>query len=227
MKGIILAGGNGTRLRPLTFVSNKHLLPVYDKPMIFYPLQTLIDMGCDEIMIVSGGEHIGSFTELLKDGGEFGVSITYRVQPTAGGVAQALGSASGFVELNGKQQVVPVILGDNYFSKPIPVPSEQAIVIKKVESPNRFGVFHERNIEEKPEQPKSDLAVTGIYFYKPRTLGYCHRLTPSARGEIEITDVNNHVLKDKETKVIEYDGEWSDMGTFDSLLNVAMSVRNI
>lgn len=221
MKGVVLAGGKGTRLRPLTYVANKHLLPVYNKPMIYYPLETLVSMGCDDILLVSGGENIGGFADLLKDGSGLGVTITYRAQVEAGGIAQALKIADGFVPHDSGQQVVPVILGDNYFSDPVPLPKEQAIVVCSVPQPTRFGVYHNRAIEEKPQQPKSDLAVTGLYFYEPKTFSYPQHLYPSARGELEITDVNNFILKDPNTKVIKYKGYWSDMGTFDSLLEVA------
>lgn len=226
MKGVILAGGEGTRLRPLTYVTNKHLLPVYDKPMIYYPIETLKELGCTDILIVSGGNNIGSFAELLEDGSQLGVSLTYRVQSEAGGVAQALKIADGFVPHNDSQQVVPVILGDNYFEFAPEFPREQAIVISKVPDARRFGVYFNREIEEKPEIPKSEYAVTGLYFFKPRTFSYVDRLVASKRGELEITDVNNHVLKDSNTEVIEYSGYWRDAGTHDTLLEVANHVKN-
>ena|SRR3990167_3331215 len=228
MRGIILAGGEGTRLRPHTYITNKHLLPVYDKPMIYYPLKTLVDMGCDDIMIVSGGEHIGGFSELLENGRDYGISLSYRVQSEPGGVAQALSYADDFVEQNGPQQIVPVILGDNYFEVPITIPSEQAIVVKEVDQPERFGVYdpNTRTITEKPTNPLGKLAVIGLYFYKPRTIRRAKTLMPSDRGEMEITDLNNYILKDHETQIITYDKFWSDMGTHDTLLEVANYVKN-
>lgn len=225
MKGIVLAGGKGTRLLPFTKVINKHLLPVVNRPMIYFPIRTLRDLGCDDILLVTGGEHIGDFAELLGDGSEYGVQLTYRVQKEAGGIADALKCAEGFIHADDPQQIVPVILGDNYFapSEPIEVPKEEAIVISRVKNAQRFGVFDpvEYNVVEKPTKPVSQLAVTGLYFYKPRTiLTVPNRLIPSARGELEITDVNNHILKNG-ADVIRFKGYWSDMGTHDSLLAVA------
>lgn len=213
--GVILAGGNGTRLRPLTYVANKHLLPVYDKPMIYYPIQTLKDMGCDEIVIVTGGEHIGGFANVLGDGSSLGVKFTYRVQPDAGGIAQALGCVEGLVD-----GIFPVILGDNFLGyAPIMLDSPQ-IFVKKVKDPERFGVFHKNKIVEKPKKHLSDFAVIGLYVYDTKVFDYIKKLKPSKRGELEITDVNNQYLKDG-MGVTLYNGMWSDMGTFKSLLEVA------
>lgn len=228
MKGIVLAGGQGTRLRPVTNVYNKHLALVYDMPMIHYPITTLRQMECTDILVVSGGEHIGGFSELLKNGEDYNLKISYRVQQAAAGIADALKCAEGFIELNGPQQIIPIILGDNYFSEPVMIPSEESIVVSPVEDPRRFGVYDplSNQIEEKPEQPISNLAVSGLYFYKPRTiLNQPRQLQPSARGELEITDINNHILR-AGARVIEYSGFWSDMGTPDSLLEVANYVQN-
>lgn len=221
MKGIILAGGNGTRLMPLTLVTNKHLLPVYNKPMIMYPLKTLKDMGIIDILIVSGGEHIGTFMDFLGDGSLFGVNLTYRIQKDAGGIAQALSLAKDFVS---KEQFA-VILGDNIFDyAPIP-PKRSGLILKEVGNPSRFGVFHDGEIIEKPEIPKSNLAVTGLYFYTHEIFDFINNLKPSARGELEITDVNNWCLKNLNSEVIEYKGFWSDAGTFDSLLMSSNFIR--
>lgn len=222
MKGVILAGGNGTRLRPLTYVANKHLLPVYDKPMILYPIQTLRDMGVTEIMIVSGGEYIGVFAEYLKDGSEHGVKLTYRVQKEAGGIAQALMLAEDFA----KDGQFAVILGDNIFEKPVIPPPGCGLVLKQVPDAERFGVFHERKIVEKPKKPKSNMAVTGLYFYTPEIFNFIKTLKPSARGELEITDVNNWCLENLNTYTVEYDGFWSDAGTFESLFKSSEWARN-
>lgn len=228
MKGVILAGGNGTRLRPLTLITNKHLLPVYDKPMILYPIETLKCLGITDIMIVSGGDCIGDFTEFLGDGSEFGVKLTYRVQKEAGGIAQALLLAEGFV--NGR---FAVILGDNIFSHVSPLLSFSTeggcvLITSKVSDPERFGVFNlkDKTIEEKPKKPKSDLAVTGLYFYTPEVFDFIKTLKPSARGELEITDVNNWCLKNLTVEVVEFVGFWSDAGTFESLARSADWARD-
>jgi glucose-1-phosphate thymidylyltransferase len=225
MKGVILAGGNGTRLRPLTYVANKHLLPVYDKPMIYYPIQTLKDMGCDQIVIISGGENIGGFAELLKDGTDLGVKITYRVQNSAAGVAGALGCAEGLVD-----GLFPVILGDNYFSQAPHMPSKPMLYVSEVEDPQRYGVYNANDdclIVEKPALPEGSVgyAVTGLYVYDETVFDYLHELKPSARGELEITDVNNWYLKNNKDLIpTRYNYYWSDMGTFESLLDTAIHV---
>lgn len=233
MKGVILAGGTGSRLYPLTKVTNKHLLPVYDKPMIYYPLQTLIDAGIKEIMIVSGHGHAGHFLELLGSGADFGVKFTYEIQDEAGGIAQALGLAKDFVDNDN----VTVILGDNIyqdnFKDAIQSFTNGAhIFLKAVPDANRFGVAevdmsngHVFGIEEKPSNPKSNLAVTGLYLYSNDVFDVIKTLKPSGRGELEITDVNNHYITKGEMKFTMLDGYWSDAGTFDSLMRAGMLVQ--
>lgn len=216
MKGIILAGGNGTRLRPLTYATNKHLIPVYNKAMVLYPLQTLLDMGITEILIVTGGEHIGKFIDLLGSGADYGCKFTYKVQDGAGGIAQALSLAEDFV--SGQ---FAVILGDNIFSESVTPPKQGCgLVLKSVEDPNRFGVYFKGKIVEKPKEFISNMAVTGLYFYTPEVFDFIKTLKPSERGELEITDVNNWCIDNLETATYIYDGFWSDAGTFDSLLKV-------
>lgn len=214
VKGIILAGGRGTRLLPFTKVINKHLLPVGNRPMIYFPIRTLREMGYKDIVIVTGGENIGSFVEMLGDGSDYGVNLTYRVQLKPGGIAHALGCAEGLTE-----GLFPVILGDNYFEKPVPSDCP-AIIVKQVENPQRFGVYHNRSIVEKPKQYIEGPAVVGLYWYDNRVFDVIKNLKPSPRGELEITDVNNWYLEQPETKVMNYDGYWSDMGTIDSLHEV-------
>ncbi|WP_321418535.1 sugar phosphate nucleotidyltransferase [uncultured Methanomethylovorans sp.] len=233
MKGVILAGGTGSRLYPLTKVTNKHLLPVYDKPMIYYPLQTLIDAGIKEIMIVSGHGHAGHFLELLGSGADFGVKFTYEIQDEAGGIAQALGLAKDFVDNDN----VTVILGDNIyqdnFKDAIQSFTNGAhIFLKAVTDANRFGVAevdmsncHVLGIEEKPLRPKSNFAVTGLYIYSNDVFDVIKTLKPSGRGELEITDVNNHYVKEGQMKFTVLDGYWSDAGTFESLLRAGTIVR--
>jgi glucose-1-phosphate thymidylyltransferase len=233
MKGVILAGGTGSRMYPLTKVTNKHLLPVYDKPMICYPLQTLIDAGITEIMIVSGRGHAGHFLELLGSGAEYGVHITYEIQEEAGGIAQALALAERWV---GDESVV-VILGDNIFQDPIndDVSSFTCgahIFLKPVSDPHRFGVAEVQDgrvtrIEEKPKQPRSDLAVTGMYMYDSRVFQIVKTLKPSGRGELEITDVNNEYIRLGEMKYSLLEGHWSDAGTFDSLIRASLLAQQL
>jgi len=231
MKGIILAGGTGSRLYPLTKVTNKHLLPVYDKPMIYYPLQTLIDAGLDEILIVSGRGHAGHFLELLGSGSEWDVRLTYEIQDEAGGIAQALGLAEGFAD----EEDVVVILGDNIFQDSI---SEDVsgfrggskIFLKEVPDAQRFGVAELDGdsvigIEEKPEVPKSNFAVTGLYMYDSKVFKVIRELKPSGRGELEITDVNNYYIDQGRMSYRVLDGYWSDAGTFESLLRAGMIVQ--
>jgi glucose-1-phosphate thymidylyltransferase len=231
MKGVILAGGTGSRMYPLTKVTNKHLLPVYDKPMICYPLQTLIDAGITEIMIVSGRGHAGHFLELLGSGAEYGVHITYEIQEEAGGIAQALGLA----ELWAGDDSVTVILGDNIFQNSIrkdviEFAGGARIFLKQVTDPNRFGVAEVKDgrvlsIEEKPKEPKSDLAVTGMYMYDSRVFQIVKTLKPSGRGELEITDVNNEYIRLGEMVHTVLGGHWSDAGTFDSLIRASLLVQ--
>lgn len=200
MKGVILAGGTGSRLYPLTKVTNKHLLPVYDKPMIYYPIKTLIDAGIKEIMIVSGRGHAGHFLELLGSGADFGVKFTYEIQEEAGGIAQALSLAENFAD----EDDVTVILGDNIFQDNIKEDVENfnngaKIFLKEVPDVHRFGVAELKGdkvigIEEKPAVPKTNLAVTGLYIYDYDVFDAIKTLKPSGRGELEITDVNNYYV---------------------------------
>jgi len=233
MKGIILAGGTGSRLYPLTKITNKHLLPVYDKPMIYYPLQTLVDAGLEDIMIISGRGHAGHFLELLGSGVELGVHLTYEIQEEAGGIAQALGLAEDFAD----NEPVTVILGDNVFQDNVrkTVESFEAgamIFLKEVPDANRFGVAEIRgnriiSIEEKPYVPKSNFAVTGLYIYDPGVFDIIRTLKPSGRGELEITDVNNEFIRIGEMNFSELSGFWSDAGTFESLFRASELVRNM
>ena len=227
MKGIILAGGNGTRLEPLTKVTNKHLLPIYNKPMICYPLEILKNAGLQDILIVSGRGHAGHFLNLLGSGKEFGVNISYEVQEEAGGIAQALGLANDFAD----GENIAVILGDNIFEDNLLSATRSfenqekgaRIFIKEVNDPCRFGVAEISNgkilsIEEKPKHPKSNFAVTGIYMYDNRIFDVISMLEPSARGELEITDVNNFYINEGLMSYEVLNGWWTDAGTFDSLL---------
>ena len=228
MKGIILAGGLGTRLLPLTKVTNKHLLPVYNKPMIYYPIETLINAGIRDILIVTGGNNAGDFLKLIGNGKEFGLQhVNYTYQEGEGGIAQALGLAEFFAD-NDK---IVVVLGDNIIEKNIKKQVEYfakqkkgaKILLQKVHDPQRFGVpvFNGDkiiNIEEKPKDPKSDYAVTGIYMYDSRVFDIIKTLKPSGRGELEITDVNNDYIQKSEMTWDVLDGWWTDAGTLDSLL---------
>jgi glucose-1-phosphate thymidylyltransferase len=228
MKGIILAGGLGTRLYPLTTVCNKHLLPIYNKPMIYYSIQTLVDVGITDIMLVTGGSNAGDFLRLLGNGREFGLNhINYSYQKGEGGIAEALGMAEHFAN---KDKVV-VILGDNVIEKSIKQyaedfagqPQGAKILIKEVEDPERFGVPELKGskiikIEEKPKRPKSKYAVTGIYMYDSKVFNIIKTLRPSDRGELEITDVNNEYIKRGEMTFSVLDGWWTDCGTHESLL---------
>ncbi len=231
MKGIILAGGTGSRLHPLTKVTNKHLLPVYDKPMVYYPLHTLINAGIKDIMIVSGRGHAGHFLELLGSGNDFGITLTYEIQEKAGGIAQALGLAESWADAD----EVAVILGDNIFQDDVKddVTSFRKgakIFLKEVPDAKRFGVAElEGNrvvsIEEKPKHPKSDYAVTGLYLYDPEVFSTIRTLKPSGRGELEITDVNNAYLRKGVMQYALLKGFWSDAGTFDSLMRASVLVQ--
>ncbi len=233
MKGIILAGGTGSRLYPLTKVTNKHLLPVYNKPMIYCPLQTLVNAGIEDIMIISGRGHAGHFLELLGSGSELGVNLTYEIQEEAGGIAQALGLAEDFAD----NEPVTVILGDNIFQDNVrdevwSFKSGAKIFLKEVPDSNRFGVAElkgERiiSIEEKPASPKSNLAVTGLYIYDTEVFDIIHTLKPSARGELEITDVNNEFIRTGNMSYSVLSGFWSDAGTFESLFRASELVRNM
>ncbi len=227
MKGIVLAGGLGSRLRPLTRVTNKHLLPIYDKPMIYYPLETLCKAGVDEIMIVTGGSSAGDFLRLLGNGREFGLhDISYTYQEGEGGIADALKLCEHF----SKGESICVILGDNIIEDDITPyvqrfkaqTSGARILLKEVDDPERFGVAEldgERiiGIEEKPAVPKSRHAVTGVYMYDRRVFDYCRELKPSPRGELEITDVNNAYIAAGDMKYDVLSGWWTDAGQFESL----------
>lgn len=228
MKGLILAGGLGTRLYPLTKVTNKHLLPVYNKPMIYYPIEALINAGIRDIMIVTGGTDAGEFLRLLGNGKEFGLDhINYTYQAGEGGIAEALGLAEYFA---GGEKIC-VVLGDNLIERNFikaaqdfeRQPRGAKILLKEVKDPQRFGVpaFSGDRIvaiEEKPREPKSPYAVTGIYFYDARVFDIIRTLKPSERGELEITDVNNAYLRDGLLTWEVLDGWWTDAGTFESLL---------
>jgi len=216
MRGVILAGGRGTRLGDTTRVVNKHLLPVYDQPMIYHPIRTLRAMGCDDILIVTGGENVGGFAQLLGSG------FTYRVQEQADGIAGALAMAEGYVD-----GLFPVVLGDNYFAAPFAMPDRPTIYAARTERPEAFGVYDPSagRIVEKPKDPASDLAVTGLYVYDDRCFDVIRSLVPSARGELEITDVNNWYLQHGLMDVEEVLVTWSDMGTPDSLLRAALHAQ--
>jgi glucose-1-phosphate thymidylyltransferase len=236
MKGIVLAGGLGTRLHPLTKITNKHLLPVYNRPMIYYPIQTLVEAGIKEILVVTGGRNAGHFLELLGNGKEFGLKhLHYTYQEGEGGIAAALSLAEHFVE----NDPVCVILGDNVYEKSVRDSKEEfvqrghgaRIHLKKVENPQRFGVpviDGDRivKIEEKPKQPQSDYAVTGLYMYDSEVFNIIKTLKPSGRGELEITDVNNAYIDRNEMSFAVVDGWWSDAGTFDSLLRTNILVAS-
>lgn len=223
-----MAGGLGKRLDSLTRITNKHLLPVYCKPMIYYPIQTLVEAGIRDILIVTGGNNAGDFLRLLGNGAEFGLKhINYTYQRGEGGIAEALDLAEHFAQ--GEKTVV--ILGDNLIEKSIKRYVEDfmkqdegaKILLKKVPDPERFGVAEIKGnkivkIEEKPKKPKSDLAVTGIYMYDPKVFEIIKTLKPSRRGELEITDVNNRYIEWGEMTFDVLDGWWTDCGTFDSLL---------
>lgn len=234
MKGIVLAGGTGSRLFPLTKITNKHLLPVYDQPMIYYPIQTLLDAGIDDILVVTGGKHAGGFLELLGNGKTFGLRhLNYTYQSGEGGIAEALGLAEEFAD----GERICVILGDNLIEGSIRdavdafrVQERGArILLKEVHDAERFGVAELRGdrvigIEEKPKQPKSNLAVTGIYMYDETVFSKIYNLTPSARGELEITDVNNMFITEGTLSFSYLSGWWTDAGTFESLLRASNMV---
>jgi len=228
MKGVILAGGLGTRLYPLTKVTNKHLLPVYDKPMIHYPIQTLINAGIDDILIVTGGNNAGDFLKLLGNGKEFGLKhINYTYQEGEGGIAEALGLAEFFAS----REKICVVLGDNIIEKNIRRAVENfrkqrkgaKILLKEVPDPQRFGVPELKGdriawIEEKPKKPKSRYAVIGIYLFDQEVFNIIKTIKPSDRGELEITDVNNRYIEKRLMTWDILEGWWTDAGTFESLL---------
>ncbi len=231
MKGVVLAGGLGTRLRPLTIVTNKHLLPVYNQPMIYYPIQTLVNAGIEDIMIVTGGNSAGDFLKLLGNGKAFGLKhLNYTYQEGEGGIAHALGLVEHFTA----HEPFCVVLGDNIIegniSSAVSSYSHQGsgakILLKKVPEPQRFGVPEISGaqivkIEEKPLVPKSEFAVIGIYFFDPDVFDIIRTLRPSSRGELEITDVNNAYIARDDMTWEELYGWWSDAGTFESLLRAS------
>lgn len=229
MKGVILAGGTGSRLMPLTKVTNKHLLPVYDKPMIYYPLEKLINAGIREIMIVSGKGHAGHFLELLGSGSDFKVRLSYAVQEKAGGIAQALSLAEEFAE----SEPVCVILGDNIFEDDFNLSDFKGgarIYLKDVQDPERFGVATIKNgiisaITEKPKKPASKYAVTGFYIYDKTIFDRIRLLKPSKRGEVELSEVNDAYVKEGKMDVRYLRGFWSDAGTFESLFRASELVK--
>ena len=223
LKGVILAGGTGSRLYPLTKVTNKHLLPVGNKPMIFHPIEKLTGLGIRDILIVTGTEHMGDVVNLLGSGAEYNCRFTYKVQDQAGGIAQALGLAENFA---GNDPIV-VILGDNIFEDNLEAAASSysgegaMILLKQVPDPQRYGVAIldgdvVTEIQEKPEAPITSYAVTGIYFYDAKVFSVIRDLKPSKRGELEITDVNNHYIQQKYMKSILLEGWWTDAGTLDS-----------
>ena len=227
MKGVILAGGLGTRLQPLTLVTNKHLLPVYDRPMIYYPIACLANAGIDDVLIVTGGEHAGDFLKLLKTGKHLNLKhLEYAYQEGHGGIADALKLAEDFAD-GGK---ICVLLGDNLIEGTIAKaasdfstqPSGAKVLLKEVPDPQRFGVARlddDRIVQiiEKPKNPPSNFAVTGIYFYDSSVFDICETLRPSGRGELEITDVNNHYVERGDLTYDILEGWWTDAGTFQSL----------
>jgi glucose-1-phosphate thymidylyltransferase len=228
MKGVVLAGGTGSRLNPLTRVTNKHLLPVYDKPMVYYPIQTLVNAGIHEILLVTGGKNAGEFLRLLGNGRDFGLKhLDYTYQEGEGGIAEALGLAEYFAD--GKP--VCVVLGDNIIENNVCEAVQSflrqgegaKILVKEVADAQRFGVAEIRGekvvgIEEKPKNPKSNHAVIGIYLYDKTVFEKIRRLKPSGRGELEITDVNNFYIEEDKLSYEILDGWWTDAGTFESLL---------
>jgi glucose-1-phosphate thymidylyltransferase len=231
MKGIVLAGGTGSRLFPLTKITNKHLLPIYDKPMIYYPIQTLVDAGIRDVLVVTGGRNSGDFLRLLANGKEFGLKhINYTYQEGEGGIAEALALAEHFAD----NKKICVILGDNIIEGSIVQAVRDferqergaKILLKQVDDAERFGVAEIRGdriigIEEKPLRPKSNYAVTGIYMFDETVFDKTRTLTPSARGELEITDVNNAYIREGTMTFNYLEGWWTDAGTFESLIRAA------
>jgi len=236
MKGVLLAGGTGSRLMPLTKLTNKHLLPVYNKAMIYYPLFTLKSAGVSDVLIIAGKDHSGSFIEMLGSGSELGLNLSYEMQDEAGGIAQALGLAEDFA--NGEKIVV--ILGDNIFESNISdalinfdnQENGGRVFLKSVENPSAYGVAEMhgnslKNIIEKPKNPPSNLAVTGCYMYDSQVFDVIKTLKPSQRNELEITDVNNFYLNQGTLKHSVLDGFWGDCGeSFDNLMNISKLVKH-
>lgn len=236
MKGIVLAGGLGTRLYPITKITNKHLMPVYDKPMVFYPIRTLVEAGVQEILIVTGGNNAGDFLRILRNGEEFGLKqLSYRYQEGEGGIAAALSLAENFAAGG----PICVILGDNIYENNLKKSAQKfenlgkgaRIHLKQVENPQRFGVPVMQDgrivkIEEKPKKPQTNFAVTGFYMYDASVFEIIKTLKPSGRGELEITDVNNAYIERNEMTWEVIEGWWSDAGTFDSLLRANILVAS-
>jgi len=236
MKGVVLAGGTGSRLFPLTKITNKHLLPIFDRPMIYYPIQTLVDAGIQDILIVTGGRNSGDFLRLLANGKQFGLKhINYTYQEGEGGIADALALAQHFAD----GEKICVVLGDNIIEKDIRAAADRFrqqsggahILLKEVSDAERFGVAEVKGdrvigIEEKPKRPKSNYAVTGIYMYDSSVFDKIQTLVPSGRGELEITDVNNAYIREGTMTFSYLDGWWTDAGTFDSLLRAANLVAD-
>ena len=232
MKGLVLAGGTATRLFPLTIVTNKHLLPIYDRPMIYYPLETLAGMGIREVMVIVGGKSVGDIVELLGDGRHFGLDLTYRYQRGALGIAHAIGLARDFIG----DDAFCVVLGDNILRGEALRETARAFedgpfgagtLLYRVPDPERFGVAeldadgHVVGFEEKPAAPKSDLIPIGVYFLRPDAFDVIDALAPSGRGEFEITDVLNHYIGGGRLFAPVYEGQWADAGTVPSLLRAA------
>jgi len=236
MKGVVLAGGLGTRLYPLTKITNKHLLPVYDKPMIYYPIQCLVNAGIRDILIVTGGNSAGDFLQLLGNGADFGLKrLNYAYQQGEGGIADALKLAEHFAE----GEAISVVLGDNIIEGNIKKAVDDfkaqgngaKILLKEVHDPERFGVATLKDgkvlkIVEKPKQPETNLAVIGIYMYDKNVFEICRTLKPSARGELEITDVNNEYIRRGNMTAEVLKGWWTDAGTFESLYRAATLIRD-
>jgi glucose-1-phosphate thymidylyltransferase len=237
MKGVVLAGGKATRLRPLTKVTNKHLLPIYDKPLIYYPLQAMARAGVRDVLVITNPEHAGHFIQLLGSGSEFGLKLAYELQEEAGGLAQAVGLAQAFV--GGDKMLV--LLGDNIFTHDLRPSVERfsqqdsgsVIFGIDAEHPEHYGVIemngeHVVGIEEKPSQPKSHLIQTGIYMYDEHVWSHMENLIPSARGELEITDLNNVYVREGSMRCETLDGYWIDAGTsHDELLSANIAVAEL
>ena len=233
MRGIILSGGSATRLRPCTKVTSKQLLPIYNRPMIYYPLNTLVKAGIKEILIIVSPERAGDYLNLLGSGRQFGIKLTYEVQDKPRGLAEAFIIGENFID----DGDVTMILGDNIFEDDLTddirnFKSGAKIFAKKVPDPERFGVveiddkMQALSIVEKPLQPKSDLAITGLYIYDHRVIEVAKQVQPSARGELEIVDLHNGYLERNELEVAMINGEWIDAGTFDSLLSAQILARD-
>jgi len=228
LKGVVLAGGSGLRLFPLTLVTNKHLLPVYDRPMIYYPLAALRDMGCEEVMVIVGGRSVGDILELLHDGSDIGLRLTYRYQRGALGIAHAIGLAREFAG----DDPIAIVLGDNILRGSLKSFADDFVagdagagaVLTRVSDPERFGVAEFAadgrviGFEEKPARPKSNLIPIGVYLFRPSVFDVIAELKPSARGEFEITDLLNHYLGRESLIHTVFEGDWQDAGTIDSLL---------